>query len=161
MSANTVAADMVVSMNYVLTDTDGKVLDESKGEPLQYLQGHSNIIPGLEKELVGLAPGDKKKVVVQPNEGYGELNPELRFALPRDQFGGQDVEAGMMVTLQSPEGMLNARVMEVGEAEIGMDANHPLAGQVLTFEVEITDIRPASDEEKQHGHPHGPGGHHH
>lgn len=161
MSANTVTRDMVVSMNYVLTDQAGNVLDASAGQPLEYLQGHQNIIPGLERELEGLQPGDKKNVTVQPEEGYGQPNPELLFSLPREQFGEQNVQAGMMVSLHSPEGILNARIVSVEPNQINMDANHPLAGQVLNFEVEITGVRPASQEEVAHGHPHGPDGHHH
>ncbi len=161
MAANTVTRDMVVSMNYVLTDQAGNVVDASNGEPLEYLQGHQNIIPGLEKELEGLKPGDKKRVTVQPEEGYGQPNQDLLFSLPTEQFGGQSVQAGMMVSLHSPEGILNARIVSVDTDQITLDANHPLAGQVLTFEVEITNVREASQDELSHGHPHGPNGHHH
>lgn len=161
MPADTITDGQVVSMNYVLTDTAGNVLDASQGQPLQYLQGHRNIIPGLEKELAGLKPGDRKKVTVQPSDGYGQHNPELVFSLPLEQFGGQTPQAGMMVQLESPEGVVMATIVSVDAQNVSLDANHPLAGQVLNFEVEIVEIRDASPEELTHGHPHGPGGHHH
>lgn len=161
MAANTISQNTVVSMNYTLTDNAGNILDASQGQPLQYLQGHQNIIPGLEKALEGLKPGDQKKVTIQPAEGYGEHNPELVFGVPRDQFGAQVPQAGMVVQLQSEEGMLMATIVSVDEQKVQLDANHPLAGQVLNFAVEIVDVRAASEEELTHGHPHGPGGHHH
>jgi len=161
MVADTVSQDTVVSMNYTLTDTKGNVLDASQGEPMEYLQGHHNIIPGLENALEGLKPGDRKQVTVQPDEAYGKHNPELVFALPLDQFGGQTPQAGMMVQLQSPEGDMMATIVKVENNEVMLDANHPLARQILNFEVEIVGIRPASTEELSHGHPHGPDGHGH
>ena len=161
MVADTIARDKVVSMNYTLTDAAGNVLDASKGEPMEYLQGHQNIIPGLESELEGLKPGDRKQVTVQPEQAYGTHNPELIFALALEQFGGQAPQTGMMVQLQSPEGDMMATIVKVENNEVILDANHPLAGKVLNFEVEIMDVRPASTEELSHGHPHGPHGHHH
>lgn len=156
-----IAANMVVSMNYTLTDPSGKTLDASGDEPLEYLQGHQNIIPGLERELAGLKVGERKQVVVQPEDGYGVRNEELVFSLPRTQFGGETPEAGMMVQLQSEEGVMMATIVSVNEQEIALDANHPMAGQTLHFDIEIVGIRSASDEEMSHGHPHGPHGHHH
>lgn len=161
MATDLITSGKVVAMNYTLTDGAGKVLDASEGEPLEYLQGYQNIIPGLEKELEGLKPGDKKQVVVQPTEGYGERNPDLQFALPLGQFGGQQPEAGMMVQLQSEEGVMMATVLKTEGEQVVMDANHPLAGQTLHFDVEIVSVRGASEEEMSHGHPHGPNGHHH
>jgi FKBP-type peptidyl-prolyl cis-trans isomerase SlyD len=128
---------------------------------LKYLQGHDNIIPGLERELAGLKAGDKKKVVVPATDAYGVHNPELIFSLPRTQFGGETPDAGMVVQMQSEEGVMMATVVEVSDEQIMLDANHPLAGQELHFDVEIVDVRPATQEELSHGHPHGPGGHHH
>lgn len=161
MATDTITSGKVVAMNYTLTDGAGKVLDASEGSPLEYLQGHQNIIPGLEKELEGLKPGDKKQVVVQPTEGYGERNPELQFTLPLEQFGGQSPEPGMMVQLQSEEGVMMATIVKTEGDQVILDANHPLAGQILHFDVEIVEVRAASDEEISHGHPHGPDGHHH
>jgi FKBP-type peptidyl-prolyl cis-trans isomerase SlyD len=161
MAVDTITRDKIVSMNYTLTDNAGKVLDASEGEPMEYLQGHQNIIPGLEVALEGLKPGDRKKVTVQPTEAYGQHNPELIFALPLSQFGGQPPQMGMMVQLQSPEGEMMATIKQIENDQVTLDANHPLAGQVLNFDVEIVEVRNASDEELSHGHPHGPNGHHH
>ena len=161
MAVDTITRNKIVSMNYTLTDNAGKVLDASEGEPLEYLQGHQNIIPGLEVALEGLKPGDRKQVTVQPAEGYGQHNPELIFALPLGQFGGQPPEVGMLVQLQSPEGEMMATIKQIEADQVTLDANHPLAGQVLNFDVEIVQVRDASEEELSHGHPHGPNGHHH
>jgi FKBP-type peptidyl-prolyl cis-trans isomerase SlyD len=161
MVADTVTRDTVVSMYYTLTDATGTILDASKDEPMEYLQGHQNIIPGLESELEGLKPGDHKKIVVQPEDGYGPHNPDLIFSLPLEQFGGESPQSGMVVQLQSPEGAMMATVLKVENNEVTLDANHPLAGKTLNFEIEIVNIRPASAEELSHGHPHGPHGHHH
>lgn len=162
MAAETITKGKVISMNYTLTDTTGNVLDASQGQPLEYLQGHGNIIPGLERELEGLAAGEKKKVTVQPADGYGNHNPDLLFQIPLEQFGGQTPQSGMMVQLQSPDGQaMMATIVKTEEGQVTLDANHPLAGQVLNFDIEIVSIRDASQEELSHGHPHGPGGHHH
>lgn len=157
-----VANDKVVSMNYTLKDDDGNVLDASEGEPLEYLQGHSNIIPGLEKALAGLNVGEKKVVVVRPEEGYGEYDPELQISLEREQFRGEVPPEGAVVELQADDGdMLVGKVSKVTDTEVLLDANHPLAGKTLHFEVEITSVRDASTEEISHGHPHGENGHEH
>lgn len=161
MVAEAVSQDTVVKMNYTLTDATGNVLDASQDEPMEYLQGHHNIIPGLESALSGLKPGDRKQVTVQPDEGYGNHNPELIFSLPQEQFGGEAPQPGMVVQLQSPEGAMMATIIKIENKEITLDANHPLAGQVLNFDVEIVGVRAASAEELTHGHPHGPDGHHH
>jgi len=161
MATPTVQHGSVVAINYTLTDVNGKVLDSSSGSPLEYLQGHHNIIPGLESELEGLVVGAHKQVVVQPKDGYGELMPDMRFSLPLAEFGGQTPQAGMMVQLETPTGMIMARILGVEGEQVKLDGNHPLAGQVLNFDVEIMTIRPATSEELSHGHPHGPNGHHH
>lgn len=154
--------NMVVSMNYTLKDDAGNVLDTSSGKPMEYLHGHSNIIPGLEKALNGLTVGDKKEVKVASEEGYGTYDPQLRFAVDLEQFGGQTPQPGMMIQLASPGGeTIMARIISVENQQVNLDANHPLAGKDLFFDVEITEIRNASQEEMAHGHPHGPNGHHH
>jgi FKBP-type peptidyl-prolyl cis-trans isomerase SlyD len=161
MVAHLVSPDKVIKMNYTLTDATGNVLDSSQEEPMEYLQGHQNIIPGLENALEGLKPGDKKQVTVQPEQGYGTHNPELIFGLPLTQFGEEAPQPGMVVQLQSEEGVMMATIVKQEGDQIILDANHPLAGQVLNFDVEILGIREASPEELTHGHPHGPHGHHH
>jgi len=155
-----ITKDMVVSFNYTLTDESGTTLDQSGGEPLAYLHGHQNIIPGLENELANLNKGDKKKVTVPPDQGYGTYNAQLRFTLPKTQLGGEP-EVGMMVQMSSPEGSVLATIVGMEDDQVHLDANHPLAGKTLHFDVEITDIRKATAEELEHGHPHGEGGHHH
>jgi FKBP-type peptidyl-prolyl cis-trans isomerase SlyD len=154
--------NLVVSMNYTLKDEQGNVLDSSSNGPLEYLHGHQNIIPGLEKALAGLAIGDKKQVTVQPEEGYGPYQKELQFGVPVSQFQGKAPEPGTMMQITSQNGeVVVATVQGMENDFVVMDANHPLAGKVLSFDVEIMGTRPASTEELSHGHPHGPGGHHH
>lgn len=163
MSLN-VAANTVVSIHYTLTDTQGNQLDSSEGhEPLVYLQGASNIIVGLENALEGKAAGDKLNVVVQPEEAYGEVQAELVQEVPREAFQGVDtIEVGMMFEAQAPDGsMQRVEVKDVSDETVVVDANHPLAGVVLNFSVEVVDVREASAEEIEHGHVHGPGGHQH
>ena len=153
----------VVSIHYTLTDNDGDVIDSSIGnEPLMYLQGAGNIVEGLEKEILGKSVGDKFKVAVPPELGYGEHSGEEPLELPKSNFPDSDVVPGMMFHAQGESGQQFALwVVNVEGDNVYVDINHPLAGTTLNFEVEITESRDATDEEKEHGHPHGPGGHHH
>jgi FKBP-type peptidyl-prolyl cis-trans isomerase SlyD len=149
--------DLVVSIHYTLTDDEGTVLDSSEGkEPLAYLHGAGNIIPGLENALAGKTQGDSCKVRVQPEEGYGERVPELVQQVPRAAFEGVDsVEVGMVFHAQTPTGQMQQVVVrEVSDDEITVDGNHPLAGQPLNFDVEIVSVRDASADELSHGHVH-------
>lgn len=158
-----IAENCVVSIYYELTNDAGEVLDASaEGEPLTYLHGAHNIIPGLENQLAGKSAGDKLKVTVQPDEGYGEHSPNLVQEVPRSAFPEPDeLEAGMRFNAQSESGMMSVVISAVGPETVTVDANHPLAGQVLHFDVTIADVRAASEEELAHGHVHGPHGHHH
>lgn len=152
-----IANDCVVAFHYTLTDDDGVEIDSSKGqEPLAYLHGHQGIIPGLEKELAGKTTGDAMKVTVQPAEGYGELSAELMQAVPREAFQGVDeIEVGMQFQAQGGEGQMQTVVVkEVTEETVTVDANHPLAGRVLHFDVSIESVREATEEELAHGHVH-------
>lgn len=152
-----IADNSVVTMHYTLTDNDGNVIDTSDGrDPLKYLHGAGNIIPGLEKELVGCVKGDAKQVTVQPAEGYGEVEPGLIQTLPHEAFTGVDeVKVGMEFQAQGPNGQAQYVVVkEVGDEGITIDANHALAGMVLNFDVKIEDVREASQEELDHGHVH-------
>lgn len=152
----------VVSFHYTLTNNRGDVLDRSSDEPLAYLHGGGNIIAGLEKALLGKQVGDKLEVTVNPAEGYGEKRQELIQQVPRQAFHGIDqIELGMSFSAQSNAGPMRVTVTAVEEDQITVDGNHPLAGETLHFAVEITDVRAASPEELEHGHVHGPGGHHH
>lgn len=157
------AHNMVVSLHYTLTDDAGEVLDSSDGrEPFAYLHGHSNIIPGLEKALEGTAVGHRGQVHVNPAEGYGEKNPELIFEAPREHFpNDMKLETGARVYAEGPEGPISFAVVKLTETGAVLDGNHPLAGKKLHFDVEVVDIRPATQEELEHGHVHGAGGHHH
>ena len=157
------APGMVVSMHYTLTDDSGDVLDSSRGgEPFSYLHGHNNIIPGLEKALEGTEAGFKSKVTVAPAEGYGEKNAEAVFEAPREHFPpDMKLEIGARVYADGPNGPITLTVVKLTETGAVLDANHPLAGKTLHFEVEITTVRSATAEELAHGHVHGEGGHHH
>jgi FKBP-type peptidyl-prolyl cis-trans isomerase SlyD len=147
----------VVSMHYKLTGDDGNVLDSSEGsEPLAYLHGAGNIIPGLEKALVGKTEGDALQVSIEPAEGYGEIMPDLIQTIGRAAFQGvESVEVGMAFESQTPDGsMQHIVVKNVDGDEITIDANHPLAGVVLHFDIEIVGVRDATEEEVTHGHAH-------
>jgi FKBP-type peptidyl-prolyl cis-trans isomerase SlyD len=158
-----IAQNSVVAIAYTLTDDQGTVIDTSAGgEPLVYLHGAGNIIPGLESALVGKAVGDKLNVVVAPADGYGEYNPQMVQAVPRQMFQGVDnIEVGMQFQAQTDHGIQVVTVAAVEPDEITIDGNHPLAGVQLTFDVEVMSIRAATEEEVSHGHVHGPDGHHH
>ncbi len=152
----------VVSLHYTLTDDSGEVLDSSRGgEPFAYLHGHGNIVPGLEKALEGQEAGHQAQVRVEPEEGYGEHQPQAVINVPRDQFPeGEAIEVGMRVHGEGPGGVMTFTVVSMGVEHIQLDANHPLAGKHLNFDVEILDVREATAEEKDHGHVHD-GEHHH
>lgn len=156
-------ANTVVSIDYTLTDSEGEILDQSEpGSPLVYLHGADNIIPGLEAALTGKSNGDVFKVEVAPDDGYGEYDESLVAEVERDRFPGADtVQVGDEFQAQTPDGPRLVTVIEVEDDMITIDANHPLAGETLHFDVKIVDIRVATAEEISHGHVHGPGGHHH
>ena len=149
--------NLVVSMHYKLTNNEGQVLDSSEGaEPLAYLHGAGNIIPGLENALVGKVEGDKVQVQVAPADAYGEIRPEMIQVVPRAAFQAVDsIEPGMAFQAQGPDGATQQiMVREVDGDNITIDANHPLAGVELNFDVEIVGVREASQEEITHGHVH-------
>lgn len=158
-----IAQNTVVAFHYTLTNEAGEVLDSSEGrEPLTYLHGAGNIIPGLEKQLEGHAAGDKLQANVTPEEGYGELQPQLVQEVSRESFQGvESIEPGMQFQAQTDGGPLMVTVTKVEDDTVTVDGNHPLAGQSLNFDVEITEVREANQEEIEHGHVHGEGGHQH
>ena len=149
----------VASVHYTGTlPENGEVFDSSEGrDPLTFLVGHKNMIPGFERELMGAKIGEKVEFTLPPEDAYGELNPDAVQEIPADMFGDITPEVGM--TLMSDVGPF--RVTEVNEELIKVDFNHALAGKSLTFNVEVVEIRDATEEEIAHGHAHGPGGHHH
>jgi FKBP-type peptidyl-prolyl cis-trans isomerase SlyD len=154
--------DSVVTFNYTLKDDAGETIDSSApGEPLAYLHGHGNIVPGLERELEGKAAHDKLSVKVTPADGYGEYSKELVQKVPRRALKGiAKVTVGMRLHAQTPEGPRAVTVTALTGDMVTIDANHPLAGQNLNFDIEIVEVRDATEEELAHGHVHGPGGHH-
>lgn len=158
-----VAKDTVVSFHYTLTDDAGTQIDSSReAEPLAILQGHGSLIAGVEKALDGKAVGDRFDVTVSPEEGYGVRDESRTQRVPKKYFqDGDRLKPGMVTMLRSQQGMHQVTVIKVGATVIDIDANHPLAGKTLKFDIEITGVREASPEELAHGHVHGPGGHHH
>ena len=159
----TVADGLVVSLDYTLRLDDDQVIDTTAdGDPLQFLQGGEQIIPGLEKTLYGMAVGDKKRVELAPDEGYGNRNPDAVELVPHEAFPS-DVELteGMGLQLRDPSGQeVVAYVAEIRPEAVVLDLNHPLAGETLFFEVKIANLRPATSEELDHGHAHGAGHEH-
>lgn len=158
-----IAEKTVVQIHYTLKNDDGEVLDSSEGqEPLAFLCGAQNIIPGLEGALQGKQVGDKLDVRIEPSEGYGEVQEEMIQKVPHENFEGVDgVEEGMQFMAQAPWGEQPVTVIKVEDDGVTLDGNHPMAGEVLNFSVEVVEVRAASDDEMEHGHAHGAGGHHH
>lgn len=159
-----IAKDAVVAMTYTLKDDDGKVLDTNVGkQDMFYLQGHGNIVPGLEKALLGKSEGDDVQVVVSPEEGYGQYDETRTFEVPKNELGPQVTpQKGMMLTMRGPNGMaLPVTVLKVKLNSVVMDGNHQLAGKNLHFSVHVNKVRKAKKDELAHGHAHGPGGHGH
>ena len=152
----------VVSMEYTLK-VDGEVADTSKGrEPLKFVQGAGNIIPGLEREMTGMAVGDSKDVVVAAADAYGEEDEKAFMDVPRDQFPEEiPMKVGTELQVQNQAGQpMYARIDVVGDKSVRLDFNHPLAGKDLHFSVKVVGLREASNEEKEHGHVHKPGHNH-
>lgn len=162
---STVADGKVVTFHYTLTDDQGTVLDTSRdrGQPMPYLHGARNIVPGLEQQMSGKSVGDRFKADVPPTEGYGEHNGMAPQAVPRGEFPDDvPLQAGMQLMAQAPSGQaIPIWIARIEGEQVFIDMNHPLAGKTLHFDVEVTEIRDATEEEKSHGHPHGPGGHDH
>ena len=160
----TISERKVVSIHYKVADaTSAEVFDSSEGgDPMIYLHGAQNIIPGLEQALEGKAVGDELTVTVEPADAYGDYSEDRVQQVPIEAFEQMEkIEPGMVVSAQSEEGQITLMVTEVDETTVTVDANHPLAGKSLTFDVKIEAIRDASEEEIEHGHVHGAGGHHH
>lgn len=155
----------VVGIHYTLKDDAGNIIDSSDGrEPLNYLHGRGNLIPGLEDELKDKVLNDHIEVSIKPEDAYGEYNEGMVFEVPRANFSDPEkIEVGMQVQGQLAEGE-NPRlltVIEVKDENVVLDANHPLAGQTLNFDVKVVEVREATNEEIDHGHVHGPEGHQH
>lgn len=159
-----IADKMVVTLDYVLTDNTGNILDQTEGRgDFAYLHGAGNIIPGLEDELTGQTVGARLQVTVSPENGYGPRHEELQQDVPRAAFEGIDtIEPGMQFQFQGPDGHAHiVTVTDVAEEHVTVDGNHPLAGVELNFDVTVIAVREASEEEIEHGHAHAHGHHHH
>jgi len=158
-----IANGSVVALDYKLHLGDGDIIDESEaGSPLYYIQGEGNIVPGLERALDGLEVGATKVVVVEAADGYGAHDPQGVQEVAKEAFGGELPEVGHQYTARGPNGeTVPFVVKEIRPEVVVVDLNHPLAGRTLHFEVAIREVREASTEEKEHGHVHAPGGHHH
>ncbi len=153
----------VASIDYTLTNDNGEVLDSSSGrEPLAYLHGNGGLIPGLEKELEGKVKGDKLVAIIAPDQAYGVRTEELVQEIPMENFqDASEVKVGAQFQVQNGEHVHIATVTAIGDKSATVDMNHPLADETLHFDVEVMEVREPTKEELEHGHVHGPGGHHH
>lgn len=158
-----ISNNKVVTIDYTLTDDDGEVIDSSQGgEPLAYIQGIGNIIPGLEAALEGHNPGDSLQVSIPPEKGYGVRNEDAMQTFPRDAFSNvPDLEVGMQFVAQTEDSRQMFTVVSIDDEEVVADGNHPLAGMTLNFDVTVKEVRDATAEELEHGHAHSDGHHHH
>ena len=152
-----VADDVVVSLEYTLT-VDGEIVDSTEGiEPITFLQGYENIIPGLERELYGLKIGDEKKVFVPAKDAYGDIDPEAVVEVPRKDIPKDiPIKTGVELQVTNEDGeLLDAVIISVSKDKVKLDFNHPLAGKDLNFAIKVVDLRDADPEELEHGHVHG------
>lgn len=159
-----IAKDVVVAIEYVLKDESGQILDQNQGaQPLYYLHGHGNLVPGLEKALLGKVVGDELEVVVPPEEGYGVYDESRTFEIPKTELGPQVVpQKGQVLRMQMPGGATApVTILKVKLRTVVMDGNHRLAGKPLHFSVKVVQLRKAKKDEVAHGHAHGPAGHGH
>jgi FKBP-type peptidyl-prolyl cis-trans isomerase SlyD len=168
MAKNTTPASIqegcVVNVAYTLTNSKGEVLDQATAkDPFAFIHGAQQVVPGLEKALTGLKTGDAKKITIPPADAYGEVDPSLKLTVKRTQFPPTvELKAGMQFETQTADGHgLIFTVEGVKGDSVSIDGNHPLAGQTLHFDIEVLEVRKATQEELAHGHVHGPGGHHH
>jgi FKBP-type peptidyl-prolyl cis-trans isomerase SlyD len=153
----------VVTIHYTLKNDGGVVIDSSDGgEPLAYIQGHGNLVVGLEKALEGKRDGDTLAVVIEPADGYGRRDEALIKRLPKRALQGSgEIKKGMQFQAQTEQGVRLFTVTALAGDMVTLDGNHPLADQRLHFEVKVVEVREATSEELEHGHVHGAGGHHH
>ena len=155
------AHNRVVSILYRLCDDQGQVLEESLDPttPLVYLHGHKQMIRGFERALDGATSGEKRSFQVLPAEGYGFRNVEKLQRVPAKYLRHEGrLAPGKVVRINTENGVITGTIFKVGKFNVDVDMNHPLAGQVLHFDVEVVDVRPATAEEMAHGHVHGAGG---
>lgn len=158
-----IAANKVATIAYTLKDETGSLIDQAdKNEPFAFIHGVGNIIPGLESALEGKSTGDQVNVSIEPTQGYGERDDTLIQELSKEMFEGvDDIKEGMQFHAQTNQGMSIVTVTQVEGDQVTIDGNHPLAGVTLNFDVDVIDVRDATEEELEHGHAHGAGGHQH
>lgn len=155
--------DKVVYFHYSVSDLDGTEIENSRrGEPMAFLFGHGNIIPGLEQALRGHVAGDQVQAVLEPEQAYGVRREDATQRVPKKYFAeAAKLKPGMTTVLRTDHGTRSVMVVKIGSSVVDVDLNHPLAGKTLSFDVEITDVREATPEEISHGHVHGGGQHRH
>jgi FKBP-type peptidyl-prolyl cis-trans isomerase SlyD len=153
-----ITSDKVITINYILKDDKGVVIDQSSDASFAYLHGHQNIIPGLENALEEKEKGDSFSLVIEPKDAYGEHNPEITQVIPRSAFGDVELEVGMQFHAESDAGQpVLITISEINGDDITIDGNPPLAGVTLHYDVDVMDVRDATEEELSHGHVHAHG----
>jgi FKBP-type peptidyl-prolyl cis-trans isomerase SlyD len=160
---NSIGANKVALIHYILTDDDGGTIDSSRdGDPMPYLHGTGSIVPGLEAELEGKKVGDRVKAVVAPEDGYGPKSGSDPQAVPREAFEGAEPEVGMPLMVEDDQGnQMQLWIVDVSDEQVMITPDHPLAGVTLHFDVEVMEVRDATPNELEHGHAHPGDGHHH
>jgi FKBP-type peptidyl-prolyl cis-trans isomerase SlyD len=161
MSLHIFGQKRIISFNYTLKDDKGQVLDASTEGPLAFLEGTQQIIPALEAQIKDMTAGEKKNVKIKAVDAYGEFNEAMTMKVPKEELAHLQIEVGGFLQLQLANEVKVVKVAAIEEKEVTLDANHPLAGQDLEFDIEMVEVRAATPEELSHGHAHGPGGHHH
>ncbi|MFG1490128.1 peptidylprolyl isomerase [Oceanospirillum sp. HFRX-1_2] len=158
-----ISKDKVVQFYYTLKDEAGQTLESNVGaDPVAYLHGHKNMMPGVEKALEGRDAGEEFSVTLPPEETYGLRRDDSEQRVPtKHLMGAKKWKPGMMAVVQTEQGQRQVTVVKVGKFMVTVDTNHPMAGKTLTFDLIIADVRDATPEEVAHGHAHGIGGHHH
>lgn len=158
-----ITANKVATITYILKDNDGTLIDQAdKESPFAFILGNGSIIPGLETALEGKSAGDKINVIIEPTDAYGDRSDDMIQIMSKDMFEGVDeVTPGMQFHAQTNEGMSVVTVTGVEDDKVTIDGNHPLAGVTLNFDVDVLEVRDPTEEELDHGHVHGPGGHNH
>jgi len=160
--SETINQDKVVGINYVVKTTEGQLLDESKdGNPLQFIFGRGMLIKGLEDALSGKVVGDKFSAEIKAADAYGERHEGLIQSVPRNLFGDAEVSPGMQFRASTDNGEQSVIIVDVSDEEVTVDGNHPLAGTDLNFDVEVVEVRAATESELDHGHVHKDGEHDH
>jgi FKBP-type peptidyl-prolyl cis-trans isomerase SlyD len=154
--------DKVVTFHYNLTDAEGSFTEASEGkDPIVYLHGYGNIVPGLENELRGKKAGDSFQARIAPEHAYGMRDESAVQRVPvKHLIRPGKLEVGKAVAVNTNAGPRRALVLKIGKFNVDLDLNHPLAGKTLVFDVRVVEVRDATPEEIAHRHVHGPGGHH-